>query len=861
MKNIDPFLNSSAMKKLLLTSAVCHFTFAILLAQPSVWYPRGIGGGGGLYSPSINPANNNEYYIACDMGELFHTADFGLTYSQLNFSQFVGGHNSKMCYTSTSNLLYSIRYNGSAYTAIPVKSTDNGATWSPLIGNPNPTSDVWSMHVDYSNPSRIIISSHDNIYFSNDGGAVFTSIHTCINSVAGNIVGGVFYDELNIYIGTNDGMLVSTTGGTSWNTAAITGIPAAEAIFSFAGAKVGATTRFFCLTGTATNIHVGLLGNNFSGLMAGVYSCDYGTSQWTAKMTGITVGADYPMYVDMAENDINTAYLAGSSSSNNPNIMKTTNAGGNWTRMFNTNNNLNITTGWCGYQGDKNWNWAVCTLGFDVAANNKDEVIFGDFGFCHKTNDGGLTWTQAYTVAVNQHPANSPTPTKQNYNSIGLENTSCWQVLWPNANTMWASYTDIGGLRSIDGGNSWSFNYTGSIVNTTYRVAQAANRILYGGTSNIHDMYQTSRLTDALLDVADAGGNIVYSTDNGFTWSPLHSFGHPVFWVALDPNNVTRAYASVVNHAGTGASGGVYRCNDLNNLSTSTWTLLPAPPRTEGHPACLVVLNDGKLVATFSGRLTASFTQSSGCFIYDPTANSWTDVSDPRMDYWTKDIVVDPNDVSQNTWYVGVFSGWGGAPNGLGGLYKTTNRGTSWTKLSDSILYGVTSCTFNPGNANEIYITTQTQGLWMSSNINSGTPVFSNVSNYSFQMPIRVFFKPNSTTEIWVTSFGNGMKMGALGPNGVFEDKVLPIKFELNQNFPNPFNPSTTIIYQLPTSCHIKLNIYDLLGREIATLVNEEKPAGRYQAIFNGSNFSSGIYFYRIQAGIFVGMKKFVLLK
>ena len=91
-----------------------------------------------------------------------------------------------------------------------------------------------------------------------------------------------------------------------------------------------------------------------------------------------------------------------------------------------------------------------------------------------------------------------------------------------------------------------------------------------------------------------------------------------------------------------------------------------------------------------------TFTASSGVFVYDPVATSWTDVSHIGMQYWTKDIVIDPNDPTQNTWYVCVFSGWGGPPNGLGGLYKTTNRGTNWTKLTGSQFDRVTSITFNP---------------------------------------------------------------------------------------------------------------------------------------------------------------------
>jgi hypothetical protein len=73
-----------------------------------------------------------------------------------------------------------------------------------------------------------------------------------------------------------------------------------------------------------------------------------------------------------------------------------------------------------------------------------------------------------------------------------------------------------------------------------------------------------------------------------------------------------------------------------------------------------------------------------------------------------------------------------------------------------------------------------------------------------------------------------------------------PAGFALSQNYPNPFNPSTTITYQLPTEGMVRLEIYDVMGRTLATLVNEEKPAGQFTATFDGSKFTSGIYFYRI---------------
>ena len=85
--------------------------------------------------------------------------------------------------------------------------------------------------------------------------------------------------------------------------------------------------------------------------------------------------------------------------------------------------------------------------------------------------------------------------------------------------------------------------------------------------------------------------------------------------------------------------------------------------------------------------------------------------------------------------------------------------------------------------------------------------------------------------------------------------------FELYQNYPNPFNPTTVISYQVPMSSQVSLKAYDILGREVASLVDERKDAGRYDLSFNANNLSSGIYLYRLQAGSYSSTKKFLLLK
>jgi hypothetical protein len=120
---------------------------------------------------------------------------------------------------------------------------------------------------------------------------------------------------------------------------------------------------------------------------------------------------------------------------------------------------------------------------------------------------------------------------------------------------------------------------------------------------------------------------------------------------------------------------------------------------------------------------------------------------------------------------------------------------------------------------------------------------FNGSNNYSFYKTIRI--------------------SGEGHPSDVTDDKDLPSEFVQEQNYPNPFNPSTVINYQLPVASNVSLKVFDVLGNEIATLVNEEKPAGTYNVKFRTQNLqlSSGIYFYRLQAGNFTETKKMILLR
>jgi hypothetical protein len=89
----------------------------------------------------------------------------------------------------------------------------------------------------------------------------------------------------------------------------------------------------------------------------------------------------------------------------------------------------------------------------------------------------------------------------------------------------------------------------------------------------------------------------------------------------------------------------------------------------------------------------------------------------------------------------------------------------------------------------------------------------------------------------------------------------IPAVFKLYENYPNPFNPSTKIKYSIPQSSNVVIKVYDVLGNEIGTLVNEEKPAGTYEVTWNAASLPSGVYFYQLKAGNFIETKKMILMK
>jgi hypothetical protein len=96
---------------------------------------------------------------------------------------------------------------------------------------------------------------------------------------------------------------------------------------------------------------------------------------------------------------------------------------------------------------------------------------------------------------------------------------------------------------------------------------------------------------------------------------------------------------------------------------------------------------------------------------------------------------------------------------------------------------------------------------------------------------------------------------------GVSNPSATPVEFALKQNYPNPFNPSTTIEYAIPHQSFVTVKIFDMLGREVTTLVEQMKDAGTYLVSWNASAMPTGVYFYRLQAGSTTQTRKLILMK
>jgi len=360
-------------------------------------------------------------------------------------------------------------------------------------------------------------------------------------------------------------------------------------------------------------------------------------------------------------------------------------------------------------------------------------------------------------------------------------------------------------FRSGDNGTTWEYL---EINNNIYAVISIA-------INSNDDIFLTTE-----------GGTFYRSTADGNNWVQLHADSGD-FFTDIDINSTDEIFIGTI-------IGVVRSVNDGDDLEETGWN------HSVDH--LIIKPSDDIFIRSWGG-----------CYRSTDNGNNWTNAFTGLTNTGINAFAF--NSLGH------IFAGTA-APEG--GVFISTNNGDNWTVTGYSFLNELDSVATALGisSADEIFVGTLGLGVLHSTDngnswieINSGLPlpIGGWLLIYSFIVNVEGYILVGTASGIF----------RSLEPVVSIEDIAykLPISFSIEQNYPNPFNPSTKIRYSVPQLSKVVIKVFDILGNEIETLVNEEKSAGSYEITWITTNLPSGIYFYTLQAQDFIETKKMILLK
>lgn len=390
--------------------------------------------------------------------------------------------------------------------------------------------------------------------------------------------------------------------------------------------------------------------------------------------------------------------------------------------------------------------------------------------------------------------------------------------------------------------------------------------------------------------ISGSRGTLLHTTDSGTNWILVNPFPDDTLWSGSDPGFVmdwvNPNYGWKIENLGPayGESKKVFLHKTTDGGNTWTRKILS---ETEGDAAVriqFVDVNTGWVLIFNFGTMTPTFLKTidggenwfpffgAGIFFFVNANTGWSYyATGPQMttpykimkttdggNNWTEQFSDAIEGQYNEIYFSDENNGW--IVGDKGKVLKTTNGGDDWTYVtntginpdqrSKTVFFLDKNNGWIPSktSGNEsafICHTTDGGGTWNTETL----PLGSSGSNAVFSINF-----VNSQTG-WLTSdWGRICKF--TGTTDIREGNHNIESFKLFQNFPNPFNPETLIEYFVPYDSFIEIKVYDILARELTRLVNEEKPAGKYQIKFDGTNYSSGIYLYQISNGKFSVTKK-----
>lgn len=381
-----------------------------------------------------------------------------------------------------------------------------------------------------------------------------------------------------------------------------------------------------------------------------------------------------------------------------------------------------------------------------------------------------------------------------------------------NSTEIYACTQENGVLRTTDNGENWDLISSGLTNYKAYALLALPRKD--GGKNLFAGTY---------------GGGVFLSTDNGANWNASNT--------RLTNLNVF-SLAAAVNASGdttliAGTLAGMYRSTD----NGATWYAA-----NSGFSGYLV---DRFIVypASTGGQNILAGANNYKLFLSTDYGNSWTAASTGLIG--TVYGLASGTDKTTST------SLYAATDNGV---FVSTNNGASWSQTYTSAVNSLTVLSpfiFAGCNNGGITISTDNGNSWT---VTDTLPVKTGI--YSILTDGKFLFTVSGQNIFWrrpLSEIINDVKINRAD--------LAPTKFELKQNHPNPFNPATTIEYNVPERTHVQLFIYNMLGRKICELVNEDKSSGSYRVTFDASHLSSGVYFYSMHAAGYTQTRKLIVVK
>ncbi len=458
--------------------------------------------------------------------------------------------------------------------------------------------------------------------------------------------------------------------------------------------------------------------------------------------------------------------------------------------------------------------WEEINEGISCASSRAESVVVD--------SATGIIYLGRHSGGIYRSTDNGDSWEKISYNITGAQ---CYDIAanWRHPDTLYTA-TKGGLYISADGAQSWDY-------------VELNLPDYYARIDNVEvDPYDPSYVYVSHYYMTDQGwrGVVYRSTDGGANWE---SFGEGLLPGRCYTNIKVADHGDGARRLFMGSTEGLFYSDNLGE----SWALcgggLPPGIRCDGGLDVSPI--DPNLV--YTSHFPIPYAQ---CHLYKSTdgGESWERLINVPEGEIISEIACDP--INPAIVYVSV--GW------EAGLFKSTDGGQSWEDINNNLPrdddhFFTNGLAINPLNHDNLFIYSYRRGLFQSHDSGQNWEDFFNEGSRATAYVTRTLIDPIDTTRVFLAT-NNSVWSITRTMVGIDDDlDMIPVAFSTS-SYPNPFNPSTTIEYNLPEQAFVTVDIYDLLGRKVERLIGEDQQAGRYRVIWDAKNQASGLYYYKINA-------------